>query len=134
MVDRTDLDVVVASFPKFSDIKFNDASFDLKQFGKDFTKALSNAKDAINGKLEYTFGKGTNLVYNETCGDDRTIVVTVTNLNRPATAIATVEGRLLAGATNGKVGLTFSSTATPDSASSLIFSAFAIILSLAVFF
>jgi predicted RNase H-like HicB family nuclease len=58
-VNRTDLDVVVASFPKFSDIKFSDPSFDLKQFGKDFTRALSNAKDAINGKLEYTFGKGT---------------------------------------------------------------------------
>ena len=86
VVNRTDLDVVVASFPKFSDIKINDPNFDLKQFGKDFTRALSNAKDAINGKLEYTFGKGTNQVYNETCGDDRTIVVTVTNLKKPSTS------------------------------------------------
>ena len=84
--------------------------------------------------MEYTFGKGTNLVYNETCGDERTIVFTVTNLNMPATAITTVDSRLLADATNKRVGLTFSSTATPDSASYLIFSAFAIILSFAVFF
>ena len=134
VVNRTDLDVVVASFPKFKDIQFNDPNFDIKQFGKDFTRALSNAKDAINGKLEYTFGKGTSQVYNETCGDDRTIVVTVTNLNKPATSDNVFEARMLA-ATPSNVGLTFSSTATPDSAITMIASTFAVLLiSLVIFF
>lgn len=132
-INRTDVDVVVASFPKFSDIKINDPNFDIKQFGKDFSKALSNAKDAINGKLEYTFGKGSNLAYNETCGDDRTIVVTVTNLNKPAAASSTTfEARMLA-ASQEKVGLTFSSTATPDSAFSLLASTFALLAFTLVF-
>lgn len=133
VVNRTDLDVVVASFPKFKDIQFNDPNFDIKQFGQDFTRALSNAKDAINGKLEYTFGKGTSQVYNETCGDDRTIVVTVTNLNKPATSDNVFEARMLA-ATPSNVGLTFSSTATPDSAITMIASTFAVLISLAIFF
>jgi hypothetical protein len=130
-IDRTDLDVVVASIPKFSDIKYDSPTFDLSQFGKEFTRALSQAKDAVNGKLSYTFGKGTNQVTNATCGDDRTIVITVTNLKKNSLAQGNqMEARMLqADATSTKVGMTFSSTADPNSAFYMIASTtFALIM------
>ena len=135
-IDRTDLDVVVASIPKFSDIKFNSSTFDLKQFGKDMTRALNKTKDVVKGKFEYVFGKGTKQVVNETCGDDRTILVTITNLNKNTLAQGNaVQARMLADATATKIGMTFSSTSVPDSAFTLFVSTISlIVVSLAVLF
>ena len=125
---------MVASIPKFSDIKFNSSTFDLGQFGKDFTRALSNTKDAINGKLEYVFGKGTKQVYNETCGDDRTVIVTITNLKKTP-AVNALEARMLAAesTTTTKIGMTFSSTADPNSAFTMMASMFVMVMTTLAF-
>jgi hypothetical protein len=126
---------VVASIPKFSDIKFNSSTFDLGQFGKDFTRALSNTKDAINGKLEYVFGKGTNQVFNETCGDNRTVIVTITNLKKTPATVNALEARMLAaeGLTANKIGMTFSSTADPNSGITVMVSMFVMVMATLAF-
>ncbi len=95
-INQTGIDAVVASLPNISNWKSQDFSFS-------FDKALTETLKAIDGHLSYTFGDGESIEVDQTCGKNRTIFVTVTNLNK-----ATPTSRLLAAENN--IGLTFSAT------------------------
>jgi len=79
VINQTDVDVVVAGVPSFKDIKIGSPDF---RFAKNLTRSLSKTRDAIKGQLEYTFGKGNSESVDETCGKNRTLIVTITNLNQ----------------------------------------------------
>jgi hypothetical protein len=109
VIDKTDLDVVVAGIPSFKDFRFNSSDF---RFPKDLTRSLSKARDAVKGQLEYTFGAGLKEAIDETCGKNRTLIVTISNLNQPT---QTPTGRLLADTTVTNIGIKAESTSQPGS-------------------
>ena len=109
MINQTALDVVVAGLHNWKDFKINNPDF---RFAKNLTRSLTEARDAIKGQLEYTFGKGNQEEVDETCGKNRTIIVTITNLNQPAKNAA---ARVLADTTVTNIGIKVESTSQPDS-------------------
>lgn len=74
-IDRTDLDVVVAYLNTSSEWKWNDTSF---RFPQKWTQALQAAGD----KIRYVYGNWSAEGRDESCGKNRTIIVTITNLNK----------------------------------------------------
>jgi hypothetical protein len=76
-VNATGLDVVVASLQNSSMWKFGNKYF---QFDQKLTKTLK----AVNDKMKYVFGEGNNEVEDDKCGVNRTIIITISNLNQPA--------------------------------------------------
>jgi len=79
VINQTDLDVIVAGVPSWKDLRRNASDF---RFEKNLTHSLSKAHDVIKGQLVYTFGKGTIEDVDETCGKNRTLIFTITNLNQ----------------------------------------------------
>ena len=100
-IDRSDLDVVVAYLNTSSTWKLNDTSF---RFPPKWTQALQ----AVGDKINYVYGNWTQEGRDESCGKNRTIIVTITNLNKPAKEDLATAGQVK------NVGVTFSSV--PDNA------------------
>ena len=69
---------MVAGVPNFNNLKFNQADF---RFDQSLSRLLNKTHDIINGALSYTFGKGVINQVDETCGNNRTLTVTISNLN-----------------------------------------------------
>jgi hypothetical protein len=115
LINETELDVVVAGVPTWKDIRENVPNF---TFDQKLTRVLSEAKDKLkNGTFEYTFGKGSIVEPDETCGKNRTLIVTVSNI-RPSNPVVK-EYRMLQsaeGKTINDIGITVGSTSQPDSA------------------
>ncbi len=74
-INQTNIDVVVASLSNSSMWSFDNPLF---QFDKSLTETLKS----INGKLSYTYGNG-EVSVDASCGTNRVIFVTITNLNAP---------------------------------------------------
>jgi hypothetical protein len=72
------LDVVVASLNDSKLWKFDDPAFSFK-------KALTQTLKAAQGAFSYTYGDWQAEGRDESCGKNRTIFITITNLNQPQT-------------------------------------------------
>ena len=95
-INQTGIDAVVASLPNSTLWNPFNANFN-------FDQAMTETLAAVNGALEYTYAQG-DVSFNESCGVNRTIFVTVTNVNQSPASTS----RLLAATNN--IGITFSAT------------------------
>jgi hypothetical protein len=134
MINETELDVIVAGVPSWKDFRENDKNL---TFDQKLTRVLSYANDTLkNGSYEYTFGKGSITNVDETCGKNRTLIMTVSNI-KPTNSSVIKESRMLQsveGKTINNIEITVGSTSQPDSAIIIAISfAFTISLLLALF-
>lgn len=79
--------------------RFNDPTF---TFPQKWTDTLQEAGD----KLQYVYGNWTAEGRDDTCGKNRTVLITITNLNKPTTSS---EGGLVKASQVKNIGVTFSS-------------------------
>jgi len=75
-INQTGIDVVVANLNSSGQWKFNDPNFSFKA-------AMTETLKGINGQISYTYADWQNEGKDESCGKNRTIIITITNLNQP---------------------------------------------------
>lgn len=104
-INQTGVDVVVASLQNSSLWSPLDNNFS-------FQKQLTQTLKAINGAISYTYGGDDGLTPDTSCNNNRTIFVTITNVNQ-GTTLATsrlLQGAVKTGNSVSNIGITFSAT------------------------